>query len=91
MIALREQIPSDFVSRVSDIFAPGGLMSGAKNFEYRPEQQQMAVAVVPGAAAAHRPFGNDGLQRARGAVEVGQRDVEVFEAARGHDGLSGLR
>jgi ATP-dependent DNA helicase DinG len=46
MIALREQIPSDFVSRVSDIFAPGGLMSGAQNFEYRPEQQQMAVAVA---------------------------------------------
>jgi ATP-dependent DNA helicase DinG len=46
MIALRDQIPTDFVSRVSDIFAPGGLMSGAKNFEYRPEQQQMAVAVA---------------------------------------------
>jgi len=46
MIALREQIPSDFVSRVSDIFAPGGLMSQAKNFEYRVEQQQMAVAVA---------------------------------------------
>ncbi|MGA3170474.1 MAG: helicase C-terminal domain-containing protein [Chthoniobacteraceae bacterium] len=46
MIALREEIPSDFVSRVSDIFAPGGLLSKAKNFEYRPEQQQMAVAVA---------------------------------------------
>jgi ATP-dependent DNA helicase DinG len=46
MIALREQIPSDFVSRVSDVFAPGGLMSEAKNFEYRAEQQQMAVAVA---------------------------------------------
>ena len=46
MIALRENIPSDFVSRVSEMFAPGGLMSAAKNFEYRPEQQQMAVAVA---------------------------------------------
>jgi ATP-dependent DNA helicase DinG len=46
MIALRENLPSDFVSRVSDMFAPGGLLSGAENFEYRPEQQQMAVAVA---------------------------------------------
>ncbi len=46
MIAFREQIPSDFVSRVGDMFAPGGLLSKAKNFEYRPEQQQMAVAVA---------------------------------------------
>jgi ATP-dependent DNA helicase DinG len=46
MIALRENIPSDFVSRISDMFAPGGLLSKAENFEYRPEQQQMAVAVA---------------------------------------------
>ena len=46
MIALREQIPSDFVSRVSDMFAPGGLLSKAQNFEYRPQQQEMAVAVA---------------------------------------------
>jgi ATP-dependent DNA helicase DinG len=46
MIALRENIPSDFVSRVSEMFAPGGLLSHAENFEYRPEQQQMAVAVA---------------------------------------------
>jgi len=46
MIALRDNIPTDFVSRVSDMFAPGGLLSQAKNFEYRPEQQQMAVAVA---------------------------------------------
>jgi len=46
MIALRENLPSDFVSRVSDIFAPGGLLSKAQSYEYRPEQQQMAVAVA---------------------------------------------
>jgi ATP-dependent DNA helicase DinG len=46
MIALREQIPSDFVSRITEMFAPGGLLSKAKNFEYRAEQQQMAVAVA---------------------------------------------
>jgi ATP-dependent DNA helicase DinG len=46
MIALRETIPTDFVSRVSEIFAPGGLLSKAQNFEYRVEQQEMAVAVA---------------------------------------------
>ncbi len=46
MIALREEIPSDFVSRVEELFSPAGLLAKAKNFEYRPEQQQMAVAVA---------------------------------------------
>jgi ATP-dependent DNA helicase DinG len=46
MIALREHIPSDFVSRIGEMFAPGGLLSKAQNFEYRPEQQRMAVAVA---------------------------------------------
>src|SRR5438067_4252988 len=46
VIALRENLPSDFVSRVEEIFSPGGLLARAKNFEYRAEQQQMAVAVA---------------------------------------------
>jgi ATP-dependent DNA helicase DinG len=46
MIALRENIGSDFVTRVEKIFSPDGLLAKAKNFEYRPEQQQMAVAVA---------------------------------------------
>ncbi len=46
MIALRENIVSDFVARVEKIFSPDGLLAKAKNFEYRPEQQQMAVAVA---------------------------------------------
>lgn len=46
MIALRENLPSDFVSRVEDIFSPHGLLAKAKNFEFRPEQQAMAVAVA---------------------------------------------
>lgn len=36
----------DLVSQVERIFSPDGLLSGAKNFEYRPQQQQMAVAVA---------------------------------------------
>jgi ATP-dependent DNA helicase DinG len=36
----------DLVSQVDEIFSPSGILSKAKNFEYRPEQQQMAVAVA---------------------------------------------
>lgn len=46
MIALREHIDGDFVGRVEKIFSQEGLLAKAKNFEYRPEQQQMAVAVA---------------------------------------------
>jgi ATP-dependent DNA helicase DinG len=37
---------ADLVARVEEIFSPTGLLSRAKNFEYRPQQQQMAVAVA---------------------------------------------
>ena len=46
MIAFREDIGDEFVERVRQIFAPDGLLASARNFEYRPEQQQMAVAVA---------------------------------------------
>ena len=36
----------DLVRQVEAIFSPTGLLSRAKNFEYRPQQQQMAVAVA---------------------------------------------
>jgi ATP-dependent DNA helicase DinG len=36
----------DLVKQVEAIFSPTGLLSRAKNFEYRPQQQQMAVAVA---------------------------------------------
>jgi ATP-dependent DNA helicase DinG len=36
----------DLVAQVEAIFSPSGLLSRARNFEYRPEQQQMAVAVA---------------------------------------------
>jgi Rad3-related DNA helicase/REP element-mobilizing transposase RayT len=34
------------VSQVEEIFSPTGLLSRAKNFEFRPQQQEMAVAVA---------------------------------------------
>ncbi len=50
MISFIEQQPAgsgiDLVQQVAEIFSPTGILSKAKNFEYRPEQQQMAVAVA---------------------------------------------
>jgi len=37
---------SDLVAQVEEIFSPTGIFSKAKNFEYRPQQQEMAVAVA---------------------------------------------
>lgn len=36
----------DLVQLVEKIFSPAGLLSRSKNFEYRPQQQEMAVAVA---------------------------------------------
>ena len=50
MISFVEQQPAgsdaDLVRQVEAIFSPTGMLSKAKNFEYRPQQQQMAVAVA---------------------------------------------
>jgi ATP-dependent DNA helicase DinG len=46
MIALKDSLGTDFVERVGAIFSQDGLLSKAKNFEFRPEQREMAVAVA---------------------------------------------
>jgi len=48
MISVIEHQPAgvDLVSQVEEIFSPAGILSKAKNFEFRPQQQQMAVAVA---------------------------------------------
>ncbi len=50
MISVIEQQPAgggdDLIAQVETIFSPSGILSRAKNFEYRPQQQQMAVAVA---------------------------------------------
>src|SRR2546421_271491 len=46
MIALKDSLGTDFVQRVRAIFSENGLLSKAKNFEFRPQQQEMAVAVA---------------------------------------------
>src|SRR5438132_9255129 len=46
MIALKNSLGSDFVERVRAFFAESGPLSKAKNFEFRPQQQEMAAAIA---------------------------------------------
>src|SRR5213083_1509927 len=50
MISIIESQPAgasaDLVAQVEEMFSPTGVLSRAKNFEFRPQQQQMAVAVA---------------------------------------------
>ena len=50
MISLREYpgdpIRSSFELEIEKMFSPDGLLSGAANYEYRPEQQRMACEVA---------------------------------------------
>src|SRR5580658_7220804 len=50
MISLAEDPPagdpSGLVQKVEEFFSPSGRLSQSRNFEYRPQQQQMAVAVA---------------------------------------------
>lgn len=46
MIALKDSLGTEFVDRIRTIFSDDGLLSKAKNFEFRPQQQAMAVAVA---------------------------------------------
>ena len=46
MIALKDSLGTQFVERIRTIFSENGLLAKAKNFEYRPEQQAMAVAIA---------------------------------------------
>jgi ATP-dependent DNA helicase DinG len=48
MISAVENLPvgSDLVAQVEEIFSPSGILSKASNFEFRPQQQEMAIAVA---------------------------------------------
>src|SRR5436189_1663237 len=46
MIALKDSLGTDFVERIQIIFSENGRLSKAKNFEVRPQQQEMAAAVA---------------------------------------------
>ena len=38
--------PPGLVSQIEEIFSPTGVLSRSRNFEYRPQQQEMAVAAA---------------------------------------------
>jgi ATP-dependent DNA helicase DinG len=46
MIALKNNLGSDFVERVHAFFSETGPLSKAKNFEFRPQQQEMAATIA---------------------------------------------
>ena len=46
MIALKDNLGSEFVERVRAFFSEKGPLSKAKNFEFRPEQQEMAARIA---------------------------------------------
>ena len=46
MIALKDSLGTEFVERIRAIFSEKGHLSKAKNFEFRPPQQEMAMAVA---------------------------------------------
>jgi len=46
MIALKDSLGTEFVERVRTIFSEKGRLSKAQNFEFRPQQQEMAGAVA---------------------------------------------
>src|SRR6184192_949278 len=46
MIALKDSLGTEFVETVRTIFSETGRLSKSKNFEFRPQQQEMAVAVA---------------------------------------------
>jgi len=46
MIALKDSLGTEFVERVRAIFSENGSLSKATNFEFRPQQQEMALAVA---------------------------------------------
>jgi ATP-dependent DNA helicase DinG len=41
-----QPLGADYLATVESIFSPTGLLSRAKNFEFRPQQQEMAMAVA---------------------------------------------
>jgi ATP-dependent DNA helicase DinG len=46
MIALKDNLGSEFVERIRSFFSENGPLSKAKNFEFRPQQQEMAARVA---------------------------------------------
>src|SRR5260370_4705686 len=46
MMALKDSLGNEFVERIRSIFSENGLLSKATNFEFRPQQQEMAATIA---------------------------------------------
>src|SRR5437016_808968 len=46
MLSLKDSLGTEFVERVRAFFSDNGPLSKAKNFEFRPQQQEMAAAIA---------------------------------------------
>src|SRR6266513_3713653 len=46
MLALKDTLGSEFVERIRAFFSSNGPLSKAKNFEFRPQQQEMAARIA---------------------------------------------
>src|SRR2546430_979030 len=57
MIALKDVLSSEFVERVHAFFSKSGPLSKARNFEFRPQQQEMAAPVAKRQGTFHRTRG----------------------------------
>ena len=66
MIALKDNLGTDFVERVHSIFAAAGLLSKATNFEFRPQQQAMAVQGVEELGRSGIGVGESGVSYSTG-------------------------
>ncbi|HEX5791489.1 MAG TPA: helicase C-terminal domain-containing protein [Luteolibacter sp.] len=86
MISLTDGLPLEpWVEEVHQAFAPGGLLSRSPDFEYRPQQQQLAVAVAEAFGTARPLVAEAGtgvgkslaylLPAARFALETGRKAV----------------
>lgn len=74
-----------FLSSVRDAFAPGGVMSGSSDFEFRPQQQELAAAVAEALASGNPLVAEAGtgvgkslaylLPAAKFALETGRKAV----------------
>ena len=53
MIALKDTLGSQFVERVHAFFSKNGPLSKARNFEFRPQQQEMAARVAQALEEEH--------------------------------------
>ena len=77
MISVIDSEPAgglDLVKQVEEIFSPNGILSKSRNFEFRPQQQQMAIAVAR-ALENREHLAVDSLLLVGHSIEDGRNEV----------------